>query len=109
MKDLGQKWDGPVGIGGEESEPHYPCLYFDTDEPIDFPESGVAKIKFTRVKVSEESRRGRPTKYCYELSVEAIGDIEKGKRKKEKDDTASVVDRLLVAVLKDSDGGEVEY
>jgi hypothetical protein len=96
-------------IGGGNGEPHYPCLYIDTDEPIDFPESGTARIKFTRVKVSEESRKGKPTKYCYELSVEAVGDIEKGKRKKEKDDTASVVDRLLVAVLKDSDGGEVEY
>ena len=111
MKALGIKWGSPevASPSPDNDELHYPDLYIESDEELSIPEKGTATIKFTRTRVSEETRKGQPSRYCYTLSVEAIGDISKSKPKKEREDTASVVDKLLVAVMKDSDGGENEY
>jgi hypothetical protein len=106
MKSLGMKCDAPCcpsSLGERTPGESYPSLYIETEEELELPEAGEARIKFVRTKVTEETRPGKPEKYCYCLDVVAIGDV-KEVSGPNREDSEDVLDKLMREVTESEEG-----
>ena len=99
MPDLGRKsgscCDIPVAPSEKEPEIHYPSLYIsDLDEDLGLPSEGEAVIKFKVTRKSETTRKGKPTKYSYDIDVKSIYPKKGGAKKSQFKDTDDALDEL---------------
>lgn len=104
--DLGQADNYPqaVSIKSEDSdEKRYPCLFIDTDEDLEIPESGKMTVEFKRTSKNTSENEEGDCRYSITLQIQKITAVDGGEvsaPSKSYDSAGDALDAIAKALSK---------